>query len=366
MEIRAAVSRGDGLELAFEKLTLEEPRPDEILVRNAVVGICQTDLKAMQGKQGTAKPAVLGHEGVGTVVSVGATVKEFRPGDRVLMAFASCGECGNCHAGRPSYCGDARRLNMNGQRADGSSAYPGSDVHSHFFGQSSFATHSLTAERNAVRLPDELSFEVAGGLGCGIITGAGTVFNVLRVSPGSSVLVFGAGAVGLSAAMAARIAGASRVVVFDIHASRLDLALSVGATHVINAVEEDRLCLLHAICPGGADYAVEASGSPKALADALSMLGTGGVCAIAGAAGDVEATFRWRDLQLKGLIVRGVIEGDANPKVFVPQLVKYYLEGRFPVDRISRLYPFERINDAIADAASGAVVKPLLRISDDV
>jgi aryl-alcohol dehydrogenase len=335
------------------------------VIEVAYTGICQTDIKAMQGKQGTSKPAVLGHEGVGVVVSVGAAVQRVLPGDHVLMNFASCGLCISCQGGQPSYCHDVRRLNMVAERADHSSAYVDSHVHSHFFGQSSFATHSITSERNVVKLPPDFPLEIAGAMGCGVLTGSGAVLNALKVRPGSSVVVTGAGAVGLSAVMAARIAGASIIIAVDPVALRQELAMVVGATHAFDAKAEDVVEKTHALTNGGADYSVEASGSPAALELALASLGVGGACGVAGAAGDVDGAFRWRNLILRGLTIRGVANGDVNPPIFVPKLIQYYREGRFPVDRISRVYPFAQINEALADAQSGKTVKPVLKVGHD-
>lgn len=360
--LTAAVSRGPADPLSFEDLTMGAPRDDEILVRVGYAGICHTDINCHHGNAPTPKPVVLGHEGAGTVVEVGAQVSGLAPGDRVLMTFMSCGRCRVCLTGRPAYCPRALALNFLGGRADGSSAYEDTDVRGHFFGQSSFATLAMANARNVVAVPGSVPLGHAAVLGCGVMTGAGAVLNSLKVAPGSSVAVFGAGAVGISAVMAARVAGASTVVAVDAVRSRLDLAARLGATHTLLAgagVPE----AIAELTDGGADHSVEASGHPVAFTQAVDCLGSGGACAAVGTV-NTEVSPSWRALRLKGATIRGVVEGDANPAVFLPQLLRYHAEGRFPFDELISHYPFEKINDAIADAESGVAVKPLLTIAE--
>jgi aryl-alcohol dehydrogenase len=173
----------------------------------------------------------------------------------------------------------------------------------------------------------------------------------------------GTGAVGLAAIMAAKIAGASRIVGVDQVAARLALARELGATHSFEAGAGDLAERLRAACGGGAQYAVEASGNRAALAPALDSLGVHGACVIVGAAGLVDGTFRWRDLQLRGLTIRGSVIGDANAQVFLPKLFQYYREGRLPLERLITPYEFDRINEAMEDAHAGASIKPVLRFA---
>jgi aryl-alcohol dehydrogenase len=357
--LTAAVSRDPADPLSFEELEIGAPRDDEILVAVSHAGICRTDINCHQGAAPTPKPVVLGHEGAGTVVQVGERVSHVAPGSRVLMTFMSCGGCASCVAARPAYCRDALGLNFGAARADGTSAFHGSDVRGHFFGQSCFATLSVANSRNVVAVPDDVPLRRACVLGCGVMTGAGAVLNSLRVSPGSSVAVFGAGAVGISAVLAARIAGASTVIAVDAVHGRLDTAARLGATHTVRAGEGDVLAEVSDLTGGGADFAVEASGNPAALTQAVDCLGSGGACALVGSVGG-EASPSWRSLRLKGATIRGVIEGDSNPAVFLPRLLRYHAEGRFPIDDLITEYDFEKINDAIADAESGVAIKPVL------
>jgi len=364
--VTAAVSRDDTGTLAFERLTLEAPRPDEVVVEIGFAAICHTDIKAAHGEQGSRKPAVFGHEGAGIVVDVGSQVTSVSPGDRVMLTHLSCGTCSSCSGGDTAYCLNSRSLNMLAGRQDGSSGFYCSDVHSHFFGQSSFATFSLANARNTLKVPDDIPLPSAAAMGCGVMTGAGAVFNALNVQPGSSIVITGTGAVGLAAIMAARIAGAARIVGVDQVQDRLNLARELGASHVVNASDADAVEQIREACSGGARYAVEASGAPAALTTALSSLGLHGSCVIVGAAGDVDGTFRWRDLQRRGITIRGSVIGDAHVQSFLPKLFSFYREGTFPVDRMITYYDFAQINRAMADAEAGGPVKPVLRVNGQV
>lgn len=362
--LTAAVSRRPDEPLAFEELAIGAPRDEEILVAVEYAGICHTDINCHHGLMPTPHPVVLGHEGAGTVVEIGARVTGVAPGDRVLMTFMSCGGCPTCLTGRPAYCQVALGLNFLAARPDGTCAYEQTDVRGHFFGQSSFATLAMANQRNVIRVPDDAGLDKAAVLGCGIMTGAGTVLNSLKVTPGSSVAVFGAGAVGVAAVMAARIAGASIVIAVDPVESRRDLAVRLGAHHGLDPSES----VVEAIADltgGGASFTVEASGNPTALQQAVDCLGSGGAC---GAVGTVNADVApsWRSLRLKGATIRGVVEGDANPAIFLPQLLRYHAEGRFRYDELITAYDFTKINEAVADAEAGIAVKPVLTIGGGI
>ena len=230
-------------------------------------------------------PVVLGHEGAGVVEAVGSAVSAVAPGDRVALSYDSCGVCATCRAGRPFHCLGFFERNFGAARADGSTAltHEGSQVHSHFFGQSSFATGAVIPERSVVAIPDDVPFELVAPFGCGIQTGAGTVMNTLRPPAGSSIVVFGVGGVGLSAIMAARVVGCAKIVAVDLRPARLELAGELGATEVVNAGEEDVVEALERITGHGADFTVEASGSTRALRQAVDCTGPGGSCAVVGA-----------------------------------------------------------------------------------
>ena len=234
--IQAAVLRKTGEPFEIESAEIDDLRDDEILVRNVATGICHTDIMVYDNHPGD-KAVILGHEGAGIVVETGKNVKNIRPGDHVLLSFQYCGQCEQCRNGQPWKCQHMGDLNFGYMRRDGSNAYLNSGVYGHFFGQSSFATHSLVTENNCIKVSPELSLETLCPLGCGIQTGAGTVMNLMKVPKGSSIAVFGTGAVGIAAIMAARIVGAAVIIGIDIHQSRLELARELGATHIINSLE---------------------------------------------------------------------------------------------------------------------------------
>jgi aryl-alcohol dehydrogenase len=235
----------------------------------------------------------------------------------------------------------------------------------HFFGQSSFATHALASERNTVKVPLDAPLELLGPLGCGVQTGAGAVLNALRPTPGSRIAIFGAGSVGLSAIMAAAATGCAAVIAVDLKPARLELAGELGATHVLNGAEVDVVDAIRSITAGGADYALETAGagSPALIRQAVECLASPGVCGLVGGAPpEMELTLGHRSL-FDGRAVRGIIEGDSVPHLFIPALVELHARGRFPVERLLSFYPLHEINRAAAEAEDGVVVKPVLRPS---
>ncbi len=236
MQITAAVVEDADAPFVLGDIEIAEPREGEVLVRIVAVGVCHTDLVARSGGYPTPFPCVLGHEGSGVVHSVGPGVTKVSPGDHVVLTFNSCGSCTNCRRGAEAYCVQLPVLNALGRRADGTTAYLRDEqpISGHFFSQSSFATFSLATERNVVKVPTDLPLQLLGPLGCGIQTGAGTVLNSLAARPGESIVITGTGSVGLSAVMAARIAGCDPIIAIDLLPERLKLAAELGATHVID------------------------------------------------------------------------------------------------------------------------------------
>lgn len=365
MRITAALVAERGAPFRLESLELAEPAADEVVVRVAATGLCQTDVHARDDYFGIPFPAVFGHEGAGIVDQVGAAVREVAPGDRVLMVSPACGTCRACLRKLPGYCSSARRIKFGGQLRDGRVALRrGTDpVSGGFFQQSSFATHALATEGNVVKLPEDLPFDVAAAFACGVNTGAGAVLNALQPEPGSAFAVFGAGAVGLAGLMAARIAGCATLIAVDLHENRLELARELGATLTVNAAKEDPVSRIRDATGGaGCGYTLEAAGAPRALREAVQSLAPLGVCCLAGSArAGVEAALEMPLLQ-HGRTVRGCIQGDAPPAEFFPQLFAHHRAGRLPVERFIRHYAFADINQAVADALSGRTIKPVLRM----
>lgn len=365
--VTAAVARKKGQPFQLEELTLNTRlRPDEILVKVAAVGVCQTDIHVRNQDLSVPLPAVLGHEGSGIVEAVGSAVSTVAPGDHVVMSYQACGHCRPCLNGNYAYCEHAFPINFGGARLDGTNALrssaDGEEIHGHFFGQSSFATHALATERNVVKVDTGVPLELLGPLGCGLQTGAGAVLNSLRIPAGSSVVVIGTGTVGLAAVMAARVAGADPIIAVDIVPERLALARELGATHTINSKEEDTARRIAEITGSGADFVLEITGRPQMLTlavDALAPLGTAAL--IGGAPAGAQAPVNMNAL-LGGRNVRGIAQGDSIPQLFIPQLIDLYKAGRFPFDRLVSLYDFGDINQAVTDTQNGAVIKPVLRI----
>lgn len=366
MKITAAVTEEKGGPFVIQELEVGELEPDEVLVEVAAAGICHTDLIVRDQWLPVPLPAVLGHEGAGVVSAVGSAVTRTAPGDRVAMSFNSCGHCTTCLQGHSTYCHDFFGRNFASVRPDGTSALSrdGELVHGHFFGQSCFASHAVATARNVVQLPDWVEFELAAPFGCGIQTGAGAVLNVLRPPTGSSLAVFGTGAVGLSAVMAGVIAGCSTIIGVDVRPSRLELARELGATHVVDGSAGDALEQISRLTGGGVDFAIETSGVTTVLRTAVDCLDPMGVCGVIGAPpGGSEVGIDVNGLLSTGKVVRGIVEGDSVPELFLPTLFELWRVGRFPVDRMMVSYDFDQINEAAHDAEEGQTIKPVLRMS---
>jgi aryl-alcohol dehydrogenase len=330
--VTAAVVRNKGGPFFLEQLRLDEPRTDEVLVRIVATGMCHTDMVVRDQVYPVPQPIVLGHEGAGVVEKVGSSVVKVRPGDHVVLSFMSCGRCRFCEQGRPNNCVNFNAHNFSGARADGTGSLHDDGerpVHDHFFGQSSFSTFTIANERNVVKVPKEAPLELLGPLGCGIQTGAGAVMNALKVGPGASFAAFGAGAVGLSAVMAARVVGATTIIAVDVIPSRLALAKEIGATHAVNAGEQDAVDAVRVIAGGGVDFSLETTGLPSVVRQAVDALGVRGTCGIVGAAPPgTDIKIDITDFMQMAKTMYGIIEGDSVPDIFIPQLLDLFSSGR--------------------------------------
>ncbi len=362
MKITAAVSRAGAPAPVLEQVELGDPRDDEILLRVVAAGICHTDLHSHAGiGMPVPKPVVLGHEGAGVVERVGSAVTHLRIGDRVVLSGGSCGQCPSCLSAKPSYCREAMPRSFGGQRSDGSTALSqdGEPIASHFFAQSSFASHCIANARGAVPVPKDVPLDVVAPMGCGVITGAGAVIEALRLRPGQSIVIFGSGAVGLSAVMAARIAGAATIVAVDRLEERCALALELGATHAIPSDGVDLIEALRAILPFGADFSFNTTTSAEIFDQAVQVL------AMQGVAGFVTRprepwTPDMTAMLASGRSLMGILGGSASPRLFLPRLIELWRQGRFPVERLIARYPFADFARAWADCESAAAVKAVL------
>jgi len=366
MQITAAVVSEKSAPFVIDTLELSKPRADEVIVRVVASGMCQTDLHGRdQYFPVTRFPAVFGHEGAGVVHAVGAAVSDFAPGDHVVMSYPWCGTCENCRSRRMNYCINGRGLKMGGTRADGSTllARDGAPVYGAYFQQSSFGTFALSQARWTVKVRKDAPLEYLGPLACSGQTGAGAVLNALTPSPGESIAIFGVGAVGLSALMAAKIAGCDPIVAVDVHHHRLALARELGASHTINhKTAADVVGDIRKIGGGGVRYAIEASAVPQVLREAIEVLLPAGTCVLLGSARrGTDASFEMPYLQ-QGRVVRGVVQGDSVPGEFIPKLVDYIMDGKFPIQKIVTFYDLADINRAAADSEAGTAIKPVLRM----
>ena len=363
MKIQAAVVHEVGQPFQIEEVELAEPKFGECLVKIVASGVCHTDEVAQHGQIPVPLPAVFGHEGCGIVEAVGPGVTEFQVGDRVGFSYGFCGKCENCLSAHQHACENFNAINFGGVMSDGTRrlSQNGQELSS-FFGQSSFATYSVVNQSSMIKVEDpDIDLALVGPLGCGIQTGAGAVLNRLRPKFGSSLAVFGCGTVGMSAIMAARIAGCRRIIAVGGNARSLELALEIGATHAINRKEtEDVAGALRELTGCGVDYAIDTSGVTPMIETALDSLNYMGTLVMAGAGSQLSL-----GANLGAKTVKGVSEGNSIPKDFIPKLLAYYREGRFPVDRLIRYFDFEEINAAFAASHHGEVIKAVLRMPEE-
>ena len=362
----AAVTEVAGGEFVRAEVEIGELRDDELLIDVSAAGICHTDLICRDQWLPVPLPAVLGHEGAGVVRAVGSAVRGVHVGERVGMTFDSCGACPSCLIAKPSYCHSFFDYNFATSRpADESSVLRRGDepLGAHFFGQSSFATQAVARERNVVGIESHIPLDVVAAFGCGFQTGAGAVLNALAVPSGASLVVFGTGAVGIAAILAGVLAGVEQIIGVDRVPARLELARELGATHTIDAVDTDVVAEIRDITRHGADFALETTGVPEVLRCAVDCLAPRGTAGVVGTPrAGTEVGLDVNVILAGGRTVRGVVEGDSVPQLFLPALIRYWEQGRFPVERLIRHYDFDQINEAAADMEQGRVIKPVLRM----
>ncbi|MEA3020395.1 MAG: aryl-alcohol dehydrogenase [Actinomycetota bacterium] len=282
-----------------------------------------------------------------------------------MLTFQSCGRCQLCTSGQPSYCDSFATLNASGRNGDGSTCVRderGEEISARWFGQSSFATYALVTERNAVVVDRDLPLALLAPLGCGIQSGAGAVMVTFDMQFGESLVVFGAGSVGLSAVLGARAVGAGAIVAVDLHRTRLDMALELGATRVFDANAEDLVAHVREATGGGAHYAFDTTGVPNVISNAIAALRKGGVCGMVGAPTG-ELVISQHDLNGKAL--RRIVEGGVDPHAFIPKMISLWRAGSFPFDKLIKTFPLSQINEAERSSLSGSVIKPVL-VPDDL
>ncbi|MHA4854796.1 NAD(P)-dependent alcohol dehydrogenase [Rhodococcus sp. MSC1_016] len=359
-DVEAAVLRDPEGAYTIETVTLDNPGPHQVVVAVRASGLCHTDALPRMTGFPVQPPLVTGHEGAGVVEWVGADVTDVAVGDHVVMSFAHCGSCPECQSGHPGYCAKFAELNLFGRSISGgvgATDSQGSPVGAKWFGQSSFATRAVVDARSVVVVDDDLDLTVLAPLGCGVITGAGSVLNTMRVSAGASIAIFGVGPVGMSALMAAKAAGATRIIAVDLHESRLDLAKELGATDTFVGSVDDLADQIQTLSGGGTNFAFDTTGVPSVILTALASLRSGGMCGtVAVQLGDLVLGSGAMD----GKALVSIIEGDSVPRTFIPQLIDMWKAGEFPVDRLIRRFDFAELNEAEKLSGEGEVIKAVV------
>lgn len=367
MKITAAVVDKQNAPFAIrDDIELAEMGPDDIQVHMVASGICHSDEALRIGDAIIDYPIVLGHEGSGIVEKVGPEVTQFQPGDHVVLSFYACGTCKSCLKGIPTQCENYAHNNLSGVRPDGTDHFTENGQHvADMFDQSSFTSTTVVRERNAVKVDKDLDLRMLGPLGCGYVTGSGTVLNTLKPKPGDTIAVFGTGAVGLAAMMAGRISGCTKVIGIDIVDSRLDLAKELGATDVINSKNTDVVQAVKDLTGGyGVNWAVDTTGVTQVMEDSIKVLAQGGTTATIAVTPNHIDVDTWNDLCVDDKKIVGVNMGDSIPQIDIPRLIDFYRMGMFDFDKTEKFYPFSQINEANADSRSGKTIKPVLIIDD--
>lgn len=368
MKIKAAVVPEVGAQFEIrDNIDLHEVGPTDLQIHMVASGICHSDEAIRKGDASLGYPVILGHEGAGIVEKVGSEVKNFEVGDHVILSFYSDGTCDNCLKGMPTKCRSYAQYNLSGVRADGEDHFQENGQHiSDMFNQSSFTTTTVVDQRNAVKIDKSFDLRKVGPLGCGYVTGSGTVLNTLKPKPGDTIAVFGTGAVGLAAMMAGRISGCIKVIAVDIVPERLELAKELGATHTINSKQEDAVAKIKELTGGyGVDWTVDTTGLPAVIKNAIAALAQGGTCAAIAVTPHLIELSTWNDLCVDDKKVVGVNMGDSIPQIDIPRLLEFYKLGWFDFDKTEKFYDFEEINQANADSVSGKTIKPVLIIDKD-
>jgi aryl-alcohol dehydrogenase len=355
-----AVVNEQGGEFVLEEVELDGPRADEVLVRIVATGLCHTDITMKGFLPPEMFPNVFGHEGAGVVEEIGPEVKGIEVGDHVVLSFRSCRTCTKCAAGLVGYCESSLVMNYMGMRLDGSTTYTrdGAAVFGSFFGQSSLSQHAIAYADNCVVVDKDLDLTRLAPYGCGFQTGAGTVLNVLRPGSEDSLVVFGAGAVGLAALAAAQQAGVGTVIAVDPLATRRDIAARYGAL-VLDPTEEGVVDRVRELTGGGASYGIDTTAIPAVVKQAQQSLAVRGTLVALGL-GAEEYPIDAIDLLQNGKVIRSSVEGDADPQEMVPRLIAMNAAGTFDVDDLISTYPFTEINTAVEEVLAGKVVKPVL------
>ncbi len=367
MKFRAAVLDRVNAPMTIDTLDMAPLQPGDVLVRIRASGLCHTDLEVIQGALAYPMPIVLGHEGAGIVEAVGSAVTQVSKGDHVICSWnPHCGHCFYCDRGVTILCEPYKRHEPKGLLLDGSSrmSRDGQPVH-HYFTTSTHAEYTVVPESGAIAISKDMPFDRACIIGCGVMTGIGAAVRKAKVTPGSSVLVIGCGAVGLNVLQGARLAGAGRIIAGDVGAARLARARQFGATHGVDVTSDTALDEIRTLTDGrGADYVFEAAGHEAAFRLSVEAVRPAGQVVWLGKIHvDKEVAFRWGSLMGEKQIVRSSY-GEAMPKRDFPWIVEQYLEGKVMLDElITRRIALDDINDGFADLAGGVGTRTVIEMA---
>jgi alcohol dehydrogenase len=350
--------------IQVRELQLDQPGAGELKIKIHAAGLCHSDLSVINGDRPRPVPIVLGHEAAGEVTEIGAGVSDFKVGDRVVLAFVpSCGECEACLAGRAALCVPGAAANTAGTLTSGERRWSGEEgelLH-HHLGISAFAEQTIVSELSAIKIPDDLSYELASLFGCAVLTGVGAALNAAEIEPGQTVAVFGLGGVGLAAVMGAKLAGADRVIAIDPVEHKRALALELGASDALEGgtgtVDE-----LKETTDGGPDRVIETAGSAKVLETAYLATRRGGITVTVGLP-NPEALLSIPAVSLvaEERTLKGSYLGSANPSEMLPQLFDYWRAGKLPVEKlISGRLKLDEINEGFDRLASGEAVRQIV------
>jgi S-(hydroxymethyl)glutathione dehydrogenase/alcohol dehydrogenase len=367
MKTRAAVATGPGQPLRLESVDLQGPRPDEVLIELKATGVCHTDAYTLSGKDSEGLfPSILGHEGAGVVVEVGAEVRSVKPGDHVIPLYTpECRNCEYCLNPKTNLCQAIRATQGKGLMPDGTSRFSlqGTPV-LHYMGTSTFSNFTVVPEIAVAKIRPDAPLDKVCYIGCGVTTGIGAVINTAKVEPGSRVVVFGLGGIGLNVVQGARLAGADRIIGVDVNPGRREIAQRFGLTDFVNPkeVKGDLVPYLVDLTRGGADYSFECVGDVKLMRQALECCHKGwGVSVIIGVA-PAGAEIATRPFQLvTGRVWKGTAFGGARGRTEVPRIVDWYMDGKIQIDPlITHTLPFDRINEAFDLMHAGTSIRTVV------
>ena len=367
MKTKAAVCYEPNTPLKVEEVELDEPKANEVLVRLEATGVCHTDLHFLKGEAPVGMPVVVGHEGAGIVEKVGPGVSSLQVGDHVIMMVSfPCGHCRFCAEGRPTMCttGFAVMTTATLPFCMEKRLHIGDQYMHHLFGLATFAEYAVVHERSCVKIREDAPLDVMCSLGCGFSTGIGASINTAGVRPGESIVIWGAGGVGLAAIMGAKLAGAGKIIAVASNDKKLALAKELGADHVVNYKQDEPVAKVMELTGGGADYSIESAGKAETIMQAFSAIHNGGKCVVVGMApiGSMISIASYEFLL--GKTITGTVQGDIRHQADIPRYVDLYMDGKLPLDKVisNRYHGLNEANEAFRALGAGEVTRSVIEL----